>query len=153
MPTQEIKMADAITYMKLANEAALTRNPLAATPYSNAKIDNTLLGLNPYAYPTTDWMNVLTKDVTVNQRANLNISGGGKVARYYIAGSFSQDNGILNVDKRNNFNNNIDLKKYLVRSKININITQPRKPSLVCTDIQIIKSHRSEAERVGKEWL
>src|SRR3546814_19711470 len=98
MPTQEIKMADAITYMKLANEAALTRNPLAATPYSNAKIDNTLLGLNPYAYPTTDWMNVLTKDVTVNQRANLNISGGGKVARYYIAGSFSQDNGILNVD-------------------------------------------------------
>src|SRR3546814_7774212 len=68
-------------------------------------------------------MNVLTKDVTVNQRANLNISGGGKVARYYIAGSFSQDNGILNVDKRNNFNNNIDLKKYLVRSNININIT------------------------------
>src|SRR3546814_19814533 len=70
-------------------------------------------------------MNVLTKDVTVNQRANLNISGGGKVARYYIAGSFSQDNGILNVDKRNNFNNNIDLKKYLVRSNININITPP----------------------------
>lgn len=123
MPTQEIEMADAITYMRLANEAALTRNPLAATPYSNAKIDNTILGLNPFVFPTTDWMNVLTKDVTVNQRANLNISGGGKVARYYIAGSFSQDNGILNVDKRNNFNNNIDLKKYLVRSNININFT------------------------------
>lgn len=122
-PTQEIQMADAITYMRLANEAALTRNPLAPTPYSNAKIDNTIQGLNPYVYPTTDWMDLLTKDVAINQRANLNISGGGKVARYYIAGSFSQDNGILNVDKRNNFNNNIDLKKYLVRSNVNINLT------------------------------
>ncbi len=97
-------MADPITYMELANEAALTRNPLASIPYSNSKIENTRLGTNPYVYPAVDWMNMLTKDVTINQRANLNISGGGKVARYYIAASFSQDNGILKVDKRNNFN-------------------------------------------------
>jgi TonB-linked SusC/RagA family outer membrane protein len=122
-PTEEIQMADPITYMRLANEAALTRNPLAPTPYSTRKIESTLNGVNPYAYPAVDWMDMLTKDVTVNQRANLNISGGGKIARYYIAGSFSQDNGILNVDKRNNFNNNIDLKKYLIRSNININLT------------------------------
>jgi TonB-linked SusC/RagA family outer membrane protein len=122
-PTQEIEMADPITYMQLANEAALTRNPLAPMPYSNNKIENTILGLNPYVYPTVDWMDMLTKDVAVNQRANMNISGGGKVARYYIAGSFSQDNGILKVDKRNNFNNNIDLKKILIRSNVNINLT------------------------------
>jgi len=122
-PTQEIEMADPITYMKLANEAALTRNPLAAIPYSNSKIDNTQRNVNRSVYPSVDWMDLLTKDVTVNQRANLNISGGGKVARYYIAGSFSQDNGILDVDKRNNFNSNINLKKYLIRSNININLT------------------------------
>ncbi|MDR0573908.1 MAG: TonB-dependent receptor [Tannerella sp.] len=122
-PTQKIEMADPITYMRLANEAARTRNPLAAIPYSNEQIDNTILGVNPYVYPAVDWMEMLTKDVAVNQRANLNISGGGTVARYYIAGSFSQDNGILKVDKRNNFNNNIDLKKYLIRSNININLT------------------------------
>jgi len=122
-PTKEIKMADPITYMRLANEAALTRNPLAPTPYSSSKIDNTIKGTNPDVYPAVDWMNLLTKDVTTNQRVNLNISGGGKVARYYIAGSFSKDNGILDVDKRNNFNSNIDLKKYLIRSNININLT------------------------------
>ncbi len=122
-PTEEIEMADPITYMQMANEAALTRNPLAPMPYSNNKIENTMKGLNPYVYPAVDWMDMLTKDVAINQRANLNISGGGKVARYYIAGSFSQDNGILKVDKRNNFNNNIDLKKYLIRSNININLT------------------------------
>ena len=123
-PTKKIEMADPITYMRLANEAVTARNPLAPIPYSNSKIDNTIRGTNEYAYPAVDWMKMLTKDVAINQRANLNISGGGKVARYYIAGSFSQDNGILKVDKRNNFNNNINLKKYLIRSNININLTK-----------------------------
>ncbi|MCG6188598.1 TonB-dependent receptor [Maribellus maritimus] len=123
-PTQEIQMADPIIYMKLANEAAKTRDPLAANTYSNTKIENTINQTNPYVYPAVDWMDMLTKDLSINQRANLNISGGGKVARYYIAGSFSQDNGILDVDKRNNFNSNIDLKKYLIRSNININLTK-----------------------------
>ena len=123
-PTKKIEMADPITYMRLANEAVTARNPLAPVPYSNSKIDNTIRGTNEYAYPAVDWMKMLTKDVAINQRANLNISGGGKVARYYIAGSFSQDNGILKVDKRNNFNNNINLKKYLIRSNININLTK-----------------------------
>ena len=122
-PTKTIAMADPITYMKMANEAERTRNPLGRNPYTQEKIDNTIQGINPYVYPTVDWMDMLFKNVTLNQRANVNISGGGKVARYYIAGSFSQDNGILKSDKYNNFDNNINLKKYLVRSNININLT------------------------------
>src|SRR3546814_693309 len=60
----------------------------------------------------------------MNQRANFSVSGGGKVARYYLAGTFNQDNGVLKVDGRNNFNNNIDLKSYLLRSNVNINLTK-----------------------------
>jgi TonB-linked SusC/RagA family outer membrane protein len=123
-PTSKIRMADPITYMQLANEAAITRNQLVVAPYSKTKIDNTIRGTNPYAYPAVDWMDLLIKDVAINQRANMNISGGGAVARYYIAGSFSQDNGILQVDKRNNFNNNINYKKYLLHSNVNINLTK-----------------------------
>jgi TonB-linked SusC/RagA family outer membrane protein len=122
-PTMTIKMADPITYMRLYNEAVRTRNPLAEQPYSNYQIENTIAASNPYVFPAVDWMDMLTKKMTSNQRANLNISGGGTVARYYIAASFTQDNGILKVDRRNSFNNNIDLKKYLVRSNININLT------------------------------
>jgi TonB-linked SusC/RagA family outer membrane protein len=120
-PTRKLQMANAETYMDLANEAALTRG--MSPVYTLEKIENTVNRTNPYVYPSVDWMDMLTKNMAVNQRVNLNISGGGKIARYYIAGSFSQDNGILKVDKRNNFNNNIDLKKYLIRSNININLT------------------------------
>lgn len=121
--TENVDFADPITFMKLRNEAVLTRNVLAPTPYSNKDIAMREAGANSYVYPMTDWKKMLFKDMTTNQRVNVNLSGGGKVARYYIAGSFSQDNGMLKVDKRNNFNNNIDLKRYLLRSNVNINVT------------------------------
>jgi TonB-linked SusC/RagA family outer membrane protein len=75
-------------------------------------------------YPSTDWRKALIKDYTMNQRANLNVSGGGKVARYYVAGAVNKDNGIMKVDHRNNFNSNIKLITYTLRSNVNVNITK-----------------------------
>lgn len=123
-PTRNVELADPITYMRLNNEAVLTRNPLAQQPYYNKQIDNTIAGTNPYVYPSNDWRALLFKDYTMNQRANLNVSGGGHVARYYLAATFNQDNGILSVDHRNNFNNNINLKTYELRSNVNISLTK-----------------------------
>lgn len=123
-PTKNIELADPITYMQLHNEAVRTRDPLGFLPYSQRKIDNTIAGRNPMVYPQTDWQSELLKDYTMNQRINLNMSGGGQIARYYIAGGFTQDNGILKVNSNNDFSNNIDLKRFLIRSNININVTK-----------------------------
>lgn len=126
-PTKMLELADPITYMKLHNEAILTRDPLHALMYSEDKIDNTIPGHSSVIYPVTDWRNELLKDYTMNQRVNLNISGGGSMVNYYVAGSFMQDNGILNVDKANNFNNNIKNRNYSVRSNINIKLSKTTK--------------------------
>ncbi|WP_344980523.1 TonB-dependent receptor [Compostibacter hankyongensis] len=123
-PTRNVEFADPVTYMNLANEAVLTRDPLGVLLYPQSKIDNTLAGTNPYAYPATDWRKALFKDYTMNQRVNFNVSGGGKVARYYLAATLNQDNGVLKVDDRNNFNSNINLKTYELRSNVNINLTK-----------------------------
>jgi TonB-linked SusC/RagA family outer membrane protein len=66
----------------------------------------------------------MLKDVTSNQRANVSLSGGGPLARYYVAANISHDNGNIKVDKRNNYNNNISLIKYAFRSNINLNLTK-----------------------------
>src|SRR5690606_24172626 len=66
---------------------------------------------------------LMLKDRTFNHRLHLNVSGGGKVARYYVAATYNKDNGMLKVDNRNNFNNGIDLKTYGLRSNVNINLT------------------------------
>ena len=81
-------------------------------------------GLYPNIFPTTDWYDTMFNDVISNQRANLSLSGGGTVARYYVAANVSKDNGNMKVDKRNNFNSNISLMKYSIRSNININLTK-----------------------------
>lgn len=126
--TRDIELADPVTYMKMANEAALTRDPtgLKIQPlYSEEKIANTgQPGSNPYVFPANDWRDIMFKDNTQNQRANLNVSGGGGVARYFVSGSFNKDNGIMKVDRRNNFNNNIDLKSYTLRTNVSIDVTK-----------------------------
>ncbi|RZM27026.1 MAG: TonB-dependent receptor [Pedobacter sp.] len=122
--TKNVELADPVTYMRLHNEAILTRDPLRELPYSDDKIDNTVLGSGSLIYPATDWRKELFKDYTMNQRANLSVSGGGAVAKYYVAGAFNQDNGVLKVDQRNNFNSNIKLKNYSLRTNVNVNLTK-----------------------------
>lgn len=127
-PTDNVEMADPITFMKAHNEAVLTRNPLGELPYSQDKIENTLRpGSSPYIYPANDWYKMLFKDHANSYRGNLNVSGGGKVAQYYVAASFTRDNGILKVDKRNSFNNNVVSKNYTLRANVDINVTKTTK--------------------------
>lgn len=123
-PVRDVDVADPLTFMELHNESVRTRDPLAQLPYLNSEIAARKQGLNSYVYPMVNWKKMLFKDYTTNQRGNLNISGGGRVARYYIALSYARDNGILKVDPDNSFNNNIQLDKYTVRSNINVNLTK-----------------------------
>lgn len=123
-PTKRIDMVDPISYMKYHNEAVITRNPLAVRPHTDEKIASTMANKNPYVYPAVDWYKELFNDQVFNSRANINMSGGGETARYYVSLGISDDNGIMKVDKRNNYNSNIDLKKIFVRSNIDIDVTK-----------------------------
>jgi TonB-linked SusC/RagA family outer membrane protein len=123
-PTRKVELADPVTYMQLANEAVLTRNSRGSEIYTQEKIDNTILGRDPLRYPANDWMDMLIKDNTTSQRYNLSISGGGAVARYYVSGGLNHDNGIMKVDKRQNFNNNISNNSYSLRSNIELRLSQ-----------------------------
>ncbi|PZP42320.1 MAG: SusC/RagA family TonB-linked outer membrane protein [Pseudopedobacter saltans] len=129
-PTKNIKLTDPITYMNNYNEALITRDPTASPLYDANKIINTersianAPGSNPYAFPAVDWLNMLFKSHTSNQRANLSVRGGGAVATYYVSGSYNVDNGILKVSPVNNFNNNVKLQNYQFRSNVDVNLTK-----------------------------
>ncbi|RVU02833.1 TonB-dependent receptor [Mucilaginibacter limnophilus] len=127
---KNLEFADPITYMRLFNEATVTRYSGRDRPYTDNDILNTQAtingapGSNPYVYPAVDWMGLLFKSRTSTQRANINVSGGSGAARYYVAGSFSNDNGLLRSDIRNNNNNNVNFKNYQLRTNVNINLTK-----------------------------
>ncbi|OOQ59086.1 SusC/RagA family TonB-linked outer membrane protein [Mucilaginibacter pedocola] len=127
---KNLELADPITYMRLFNEATITRDPLSPLPFSQNKIiatEATLAkapGSNEYVYPAVDWIKMLFKDRTNTQRADMSVSGGGGVARYYVSGSYNLDHGILRQDINNNNNNNVNFKNYQLRSNVNINLTK-----------------------------
>ena len=122
--TKRVSIADPITYMLLHNEALATRDPLGGRIYSLEKI---LISQDPnrnkMVYPTINWFDELLEDYTLNSRFNFNVSGGGKVARYYLAATVNSDNGNLKIEPQNNFNNNINFNRISLRSNVNINLT------------------------------
>lgn len=127
-PTDVVELADPVTYMKSYNEAISTRDPLGELMYTYDKIEQTgKPGANRLIYPANDWYDMLFKDFATSYRANVSARGGGKVATYYVSGAYTEDTGVLKVDKRNSFNNNIDDKNYTMRSNVDINVTPTTK--------------------------
>jgi TonB-linked SusC/RagA family outer membrane protein len=128
-PTRTNEFVDGVQYMKLYNEAYRTRlNAYApnalGTFYSEQKIFSTEQGENPMIYPNIDWYEQLFHKQTVNTKANVNVSGGGKVATYYVAGGYDNETGLLKVDKRNNFNNNININRAHIRTNVVFKLTK-----------------------------
>ncbi|GAO44659.1 putative TonB-dependent receptor [Flavihumibacter petaseus NBRC 106054] len=126
-PTQSIELADPITYMRGYNEAIANRvtdENRQAPRYTENDIRNRMdPNRNQYVYPVVNWMDMLMKSRTANHRMNMGVSGGGKVARYYISGSAMFDNGTLKKDDMNTFSSNAKFRNYQLRSNVNVNIT------------------------------
>lgn len=126
MPTQNLKVADPVTFMKMNREAILTRNPLGkddGNVYSLEKIDRTAAGDDPNLYPAVDWLDFITRRVTNTRNYNLGLSGGGQVATYNVSGNLTTDDGLLKIDPINNFNSNVRFNVYNLRTNVNINVT------------------------------
>lgn len=118
------------TWMEMYNEAQLTRNPGATPKYSQLDIDNTRNQVNPYIYPDVQWKDVIFKDMNMNQRANVNISGGGSKASYYMSLQANHDTGLLDTKKVYSYNNNINNWGYNFQNNISYKITSTTKIDL-----------------------
>ncbi|KAA8483814.1 TonB-linked SusC/RagA family outer membrane protein [Arcticibacter tournemirensis] len=117
------KFADGYTYASLANEAKAARNQEAL--YSPTELELLRLGLDPDRFPDVDWMDVVLRDEAKSQRSVLNLGGGGKTARYYISGSYQNQEGMYKVDNAiKKYNTNTNFNKYTYRLSVDMDITK-----------------------------
>lgn len=131
VPMSFPEFADGPTYMAMFNEAYKTRTgSLLGMPYTQGQIDNTIAGKNPYVYPNVDWKELMFKDMSMSQRANVNISGGGSKANYYLSLQANHDSGVLNTQKLYSFDNNVDVWNYTFQSNVDYRITPTTKIGL-----------------------
>ncbi|GHT21136.1 SusC/RagA family TonB-linked outer membrane protein [Bacteroidia bacterium] len=117
-PTKMLEMIDGVEYMQLYNQARVSRDTEQGVYYDEQKIQATRRGDNPMIYPNVDWYDMLFNKQTVNTKANLNVSGGGKVANYFVSAGYDNETGLLKVDNRNNFNNNINIDRFNLRNNV-----------------------------------
>lgn len=118
------EFVDGATWMEMYNEAQLTRDPHASQRYSQEIIDNTRKGINLLIYPSIDWTDYIFKKMAMSQRANINVSGGGSKATYYMSIQANHDTGLLNTKKFYSFNNNINNWSYNFQNNIRYKLTR-----------------------------
>ncbi|WP_090500933.1 SusC/RagA family TonB-linked outer membrane protein [Pedobacter terrae] len=117
------QFVDGYTYASMANEAKIVRNqePL----FSRSELEILRLGLDPDLFPNVNWMDVVLRDAAKSQRSMLNLSGGGKTARYYLSGSYQNQQGMYKVDDAlKDYNTNASFNKYTYRLSVDMDITK-----------------------------
>lgn len=115
------KFADGATYMRMYNEAAVSRG--RGLRYSDGDIERTASGYNPYLYPNVNWKDVIFKDMSMRQKANISVTGGGNRVKYYMSLQVNHDNGLLNTKKMYSWNNNINIMNYTFQNNIAYKLT------------------------------
>lgn len=124
-PMNVVEFADGLTFMRTYNEAAQARSltPIVNPKYSEEQITNTELGVNPYMYPNVDWYDLIFKEGNYNQRANINLQGGGSRVTYYMSLQANHDTGLLDSPKDYFYDTNINNWEYNFQNNISYKVT------------------------------
>ena len=118
----------AYQYAYLLNEALLNdgKSPL----YTYDDFEAYRNGTSPYLHPDVNWKDAIMNNSTTSQAYNLNVTGGGRVAQYFVSLGYYSENGLFKTSDANSYNTNFKYNRYLITSKVNINVTDEFKVSM-----------------------
>lgn len=122
--TRTPEFVDGVTYANMLNEARVTRN--MEPYYTSSELEVLARGLDSDIYPNVDWSDLLLKDGAWSTRATLDLSGGGSTARYFISGSFLNEDGMYNTDEslKKDYNTNSNNKLWTYRMNVDVDLTK-----------------------------
>lgn len=118
----------AYQYAYLLNEALLNdgKSPL----YTYDDFEAYRNGTSPYLHPDVNWKDAIMNNSTTSQAYNLNVTGGGRMAQYFVSLGYYSENGLFKTSDANSYNTNFKYNRYLITSKVNINVTDEFKVSM-----------------------
>ena len=136
-PTRMPELMNSADYLSMWNEASWNdaNNPdwtnyLAnQAPYSSDELNMYRSGVDPDLYPNSIWTDLLSKH-TENQRYTINFRGGSEKTRFFVSGAYYQENGIFKSNPLDDYDANIGLKRYNLRSNVDMDITPTTKLSV-----------------------
>lgn len=127
-PTRLPELATAEQWMDYYND--ITFSASNRIPFPEHEKQKYLSGEDPDLYPNVNWMDQIFKPSTTSQRANLNVSGGGKVLRYFVSGSYYNENGIFDPKVTKQYNPSMNYDKFNFRSNLDVDLSSSTTVSL-----------------------
>ncbi len=117
------EFVDGITYASLINEARTTRNQEKF--YSDDDLGLIRSGLDPDLFSNVDWMDMFLKDGAYTKRASLNMNGGSSIARFFVSGSYIDEESMYAVNEAlDDYKLNSNYKRWNYRSNVDLNLTK-----------------------------
>src|SRR5690606_1536152 len=93
--------------------------------YTADELEILRLGLDPDLYPNVNWREVMLRDGASQYRANLSLSGGGSTARYFVSGSYVNEQGMYKTDEAlRDYNTNANYSRWNYRTNVDIDLTR-----------------------------
>lgn len=93
--------------------------------FTPEQIEAYRIGSDPIMYPNTNWTKLLLRDTYLQNRNNVNISGGNDRVRYFVSVSYLYQNGVLKGDYPGQaYDNNYRYDRYNYRTNLDINLTR-----------------------------
>lgn len=116
------KPLSAHQYAYLYNEALL--NSGRAPAYTEEDFEAFRSGNSPILYPDVNWYDAVLKDDAPVSKYNLGVTGGVKNARYAVALSYMNQEGMFKSSDAFDYETNLELNRYLINSSIDVDITK-----------------------------
>jgi TonB-linked SusC/RagA family outer membrane protein len=118
-PTRVPEMLDAATFAQAYNEADWYRQgrPADYTPFYTADaVQKYIDGSDPVLYPNTDWVGEVLKPYSLENKLNLQASGGSEAVRYLLSFGATTQPG--------NFRYNpTDYRQFNIRTRVDANLS------------------------------
>lgn len=120
--TKAPKMADGLTFMNAANEAAYNskKNPI----YSLSTIQKTEDGSDRLLYPNVNWRKEIFDTWGHVRRANANVRGGSQNAQYYASVSLYNEQGLIKTNSYENYDSETKYTRYNFTTNLNLKVTE-----------------------------
>lgn len=129
-PTRLPEFVDSADYLELYNEALI--NDGKSPAYTADLISKYRNNVDPDLYPNSNWMDSLLKKLTDTHRYTLNVRGGTELSRYFVSGAYYGESGIFKDNPSPRYESSIGLKRFNLRSNIDMNIS---KTTLLSVDL------------------
>ena len=91
--------------------------------FTPGQIEAYRTGSDPIMYPSVNWGDYLFKNVFLQSKNNVNISGGSENVKYFISVSYLYQNGLLKDMPGQAYNNNYRYDRYNYRANIDAKLT------------------------------